>query len=47
MKRHGTRHALLDRPVERVERENTQLGINIAIRAGLNEELNKLRYVQT
>ncbi len=41
------RHALLDCPVERVERKNAQLGIDIAIRAGLDEELNKLRDVQT
>jgi hypothetical protein len=47
VERSTTIHALLDRPVKRVERKNTQLGINIAIRAGLNKELNKLRYVLT
>jgi hypothetical protein len=41
------RHPLLDSPVKCVERKNAQLGINIAIRAGLDEELNKLRDVQT
>jgi hypothetical protein len=37
----------LDSPVKCVERKNAQLGIDVAIGAGLNEELNKLRDVQT
>jgi hypothetical protein len=41
------RHTLLDCPVERVEGKDAQLGINVAIRASLNKELNQLRNVLT